>query len=172
MEWANGLRQFAAAMMPVVFSGAAVLAGLIIIASGILKMARLGDDQRSNSGGEASWGSVGFNLLVGALLLQFSSTMNDVSDLLFGTPIQDVRGVLAYVDSTGGRIGPWRTVLEAVLMWVVFLGWISAFRGFLKWNQAANGQSQGGDPFWQGLWHIIGGAAAINLGGIVNTFFR
>jgi hypothetical protein len=167
---AEGLRQFAAAMIPVIFTGASVLAGMIIIASSIRKMTRLGD--QGGGADQPTWGGVGFGLLIGALLLQFSSTMNDVSDLLFGTKIQDVRGVLAYVDTAGGKIGPWKVVLEAVLMWVVFLGWISAFRGFLKWNQAANGQSQGSDPFWAGLWHIIGGAAAINLGGIVNSFFR
>lgn len=171
MGAAAGLREFAVAMMPVIFSGVAVFAGLLIIASSIMKMTRLADERGGSE--QATWGGVGFGLLIGALLLQFSSTMNDVSDLLFGTKIQDVRGVLAYVDSKGTSIGAWRAVLEAVLMWVVFLGWISAFRGFLKWNQAANGQSQGGsDPFWAGLWHIIGGAAAINLGGIVNSFFR
>lgn len=170
MGAAAGLRDFAAAMMPVIFSGAAVFAGLLIIASSIKKMVTMGD--RSSSAEQATWGGIGFGLLIGALLLQFSSTMNDVSDLLFGTRIQDVRGVLAYVDSKGGSsLSAYRAVLEAVLMWVVFLGWISAFRGFIKWNQAANGQSSGPDPFWVGLWHIIGGAAAINLGGIVNSFF-
>lgn len=169
MGAAAGLRDFAAAMMPVIFSGASVFAGLLIIAMSIKKMVVIGDHR--HGGQEATWGGVGFGLLIGALLLQFSSTMNDVSGLLFGSQIQDVRGVLAYVDSKGTSISAYRTVLEAVLVWIVFLGWISAFRGFLKWNQAANGQSQGSDPFWAGLWHIIGGAAAINLGGIVNSFF-
>ena len=164
----EGLKQFAAAMIPVILTGASVLAGLWVIAMAIKKMTVIGDHR--HGGQDATWGGVGFSLLIGALLLQFSSTMNDVSELITGSQIQDVHGVLSYVDSKGSSFSAYHSVLEAVLIWIVFLGWISAFRGFLKWNQAANGQSQGSDPFWVGLWHIIGGALAINLGGIVNSF--
>lgn len=62
----------------------------------------------------------------------------------------------------------WTLLMNTCLVWVATIGCIGMFRGFLLWNKAGAGDSamgqSSGDYFWRGLWHIIGGAIAINIG--------
>lgn len=170
-----GVKAFASSFIPVIAGYASVLAGFVIIGSAISNFTKLGDGNYRGTESGVTWGSVGLRLLIGGMLLQLSTSMQGVSEMLFGLPIQDYRGVLAYANArSAGGPGPWAQVMEVALLWVVLLGWVAAFRGFLQWNTAASGGGgsggSAGDYFWKGLWHIIGGGVAINLSGAISSF--
>jgi hypothetical protein len=166
-----GLRTFAVSYIPPILTALSVLAGMALIFKAMFELAKAGDERSGQNDG--IWGRIGLRILIGAALLQFSSTMSEVVTLVFGAPPQNYRNAMAYIPISGANANYWRNVLDLVLTWVVIIGWISAFRGFLKWNSAASGApSSGGDPFWQGLWHILGGALAINIGGVFNAVLR
>lgn len=167
-----GLRAMASNLIPLITGALTVFVGLGIIGSAVMTLVRAGDP-RANQGQGSPWVKVFVKLLIGALLLQFGTTMQDMSQMLFGSQIQDYRGVLAYANVPSGA-GPWKNILEVCLLWVVMLGWVAAFRGFLQWNAAASGSGgsggSSGDGFWKGFWHIVGGAVAINMTGAMRAF--
>ena len=116
---------------------------------------------------------VAFKALIGALLMQLSTTMEWTVDLLFGEKATAVSSVVAYQGGGGGGGNFWNDVLQVCLLWVTLLGWAAAFRGLLAWNSASAGGYSGGnsgDLFWKGLWHLIGGALAVNIAGVVKMF--
>lgn len=169
MDFLEALRQTAANFVPFISGALPMVVGLFMVYSGVRTLS-LADDPRINHGEGGPWKKAGLKVLVGALLLRFSSTMQEVSETLFGSRIQDPRGVLAYMNLPQSG-GAWRMVLEVCLLWLVLIGWAAAFRGFLRWYASANGTAAGGeDPFWSGLWHIIGGAACINGTGAIQAF--
>ncbi|HWS26694.1 MAG TPA: hypothetical protein VN259_09020 [Xanthomonadales bacterium] len=168
-----GAQAFAENLIPFLVGAAAVVVGLVVIFSAIRNVYQMGATGRASaSGNEVGYGGVAMKLLVGGLLLRFAATLQDTSQLLFGVAIQSHHGVLAYAPLPA-QAGMWRQVLEVVLLWVVMIGWVGAFRGLMLWNSAANGGGSGGssgDLFWRGLWHLIGGATAVNLTGAVSAF--
>jgi len=55
----------------------------------------------------------------------------------------------------------------------VTLGWCFGLRGLLQWNKAVAGggsAGQNGDLMWAGLWHLLGGAAMVNIAAAVKSF--
>jgi hypothetical protein len=166
-----GARAFAEAFIPFLLTALSVVAGFFVIYSAIAAIFRKGGDGRSSSP-DVGWGSIAVRLLVGGLLLRFGATVEDLSVLITGETVQDYRGVLAY-SPIPASAGPWIQVFEVCLLWVVMLGWAGAFRGLLLFNKATNGGGGGGsagDLFWQGTWHLIGGALAVNMAGAINSF--
>lgn len=166
----TGFRALAENFVPFLLTGVTVLVGLLLIFAAIRKVFLLGKGQADRQ--QVSWGMVAGQLLLGGLMLRLGATMQDVSHLLFGSDIQDIRGVMAYAPLPA-QAGFWKQVLEVCLLWVVMLGWVGAFRGLLLWNKGVSGggNGQSGDYYWQGFWHVLGGAAAVNLSGAIQSFF-
>jgi len=169
----DGATNFAQAFIPFLVTAVAVIVGMFLIYSSILAIAVKGNTGRSMGGAqEVGWGSIALRLLIGGAMLRFGLTMQDLSMMLTGTNVQDYRGVLAYAPLPA-QAGMWIQVLEVCLLWVVMIGWAAAFRGLLLWSKATNGGGGGGsagDLFWQGTWHLIGGALAVNLTGAIQAF--
>lgn len=167
-----GFRALAENFVPLLLTSICVLAGMVLIYLAITKVYAMGKPGGYMQQREASWGGIAGQLLIGGLLLRMGATMQDFSQLLFGNDIQDIRGVMAYAPLPA-QAGFWKQVLEVCLLWVVMLGWCGAFRGLLLWNKAVAGgdSSNGGDYYWRGVWHIVGGAAAVNLTGLLQSFF-
>lgn len=166
-----GFRALAENFVPFLLTLVTVLAGLTLVFLAIRKAYRMGSSG-SHQAQQISWFGIAAQLLIGGLMLRLGATMQDMSQLLFGTDIQDIRGVMAYAPIPA-QATFWRQVLEVCLLWVVMLGWVGAFQGLLLWNKGANGgdSGQGGDYYWRGFWHILGGAAAVNLTGALQSFF-
>jgi len=166
-----GSRAFAENFVPFLLTAACVLAGLYIIFTGVQAIYRKAHERMLDAGRDVQWSGIAVRLLVGGLMLRLGSTVNDVAYLLTGTGIQDSSGVLAYMPLPQNN-NFWTGVFEVCLLWVVMLGWAGAFRGLLLWNKAADGGNSGGggDYFWQGFWHLVGGAAAVNLSGMIKAF--
>jgi len=168
-----GSRAFAENAINLLLPPLAVLIGLWVIYSAIRKLAEKGNPRQSMGGRDATWGGIGMQLLIGGLLLRFGATVEDISLLITGAEIQGYQGVMAYAPMPQGG-GAWQQVIEVCLLWVVMIGWAGAFRGLMLWNKAADGGGgggNGGDLFWQGTWHLIGGALAVNMTGAIRAFF-
>lgn len=169
----TGAKAFAEQLVPFLVGALSIVVGLAVIFSAIRNVYQKGANGRAaSSGNEIGYGGIAMKLLVGGLLLRFASTLQDTSKLLFGVGIQSYQGVLAYAPLPA-QAGLWKQVFEVCLLWVVMIGWIGAFRGLLLWNNAANGGGSGGssgDLFWRGLWHLVGGAAAVNMSGVIGSF--
>jgi hypothetical protein len=168
-----GMRAMAAAFVPFLLTSAVVAVGLVLIFLALRKMYMLTDmgGARGANGQEPGWGAIAGQLLIGGLMLRLGGTVQDMSNLLFGGDIQDISGVMAYAPLPA-QAGFWSQVLQVCLLWVVMLGWAGAFRGLLLWNQGVSGGHSGGngDYYWRGFWHLIGGAAAVNLTGMIKSF--
>lgn len=104
-------------------------------------------------------------LFIAACLISFSRSVGNTLDLLGGAG-SEVRAAVAYVAPTNGGGDIWSIALNAAFLWVAAIGAVGVFRGFLLWQDMANGENRngGGDLFWRGLWHILGGGVAINMG--------
>ncbi|MEJ8837586.1 hypothetical protein [Ramlibacter sp. AN1133] len=167
----NGFRALSDNLIPFLLTSASVVAGLVMIYTAIRKLYSLGKQGHYNAQGPTMFG-IGAQLLLGGLMLRLGATMQDVSVMLFGSQIQDIRGVMAYAPLPA-QAGFWKQVLEVVLLWVLMLGWMGAFQGLLLWHKGARGgdSGQSGDYYWRGFWHILGGAAAVNLTGMLQSFF-
>jgi hypothetical protein len=169
----DGATNFAKGFIPFLGTSLAVIAGIYLIYSAILALSLKGGSGRGGGGAqEVGWGSIAIRLLVGGALLRFGITMQDIVMMFTGGPIQDYRGVLAYAPLPA-QAGIWKQVLEVCLLWIVMLGWAGAFRGLLLWSKATYGSGGGGsagDLFWQGTWHLIGGALAVNMTGAIEAF--
>lgn len=169
----NGAKAFADALIPLLATGFAVVAGLVIIYTAIAALFRKGAEGRSAGSQDPGYGSIAFRLLIGGAFLRFAATVEDISILLTGSGVQDYRGVLAYSPLPSAGAGAWMQVFEVCLLWLVMIGWAGAFKGLLLWNKASNGGGGGGgagDLFWQGTWHLIGGALAVNIAGAIKSF--
>lgn len=170
----NGAKAFAEGFIPLLVTALAVVAGLVIIYTAIAALFRKGADRRSMQGAnESGYGSIAFRLLIGGAFLRFGATVEDISLLITGEAVQDYRGVLAYSPLPSAGAGAWMQVFEVCLLWLVMIGWAGAFKGLLLWNKASNGGGGGGgagDLFWQGTWHLIGGALAVNMAGAIKSF--
>ncbi|TXI24226.1 MAG: hypothetical protein E6Q67_03130 [Roseateles sp.] len=114
---------------------------------------------------------IGFVLtktFIGAMLLSFMRSVNmAASDLLAGAGA-DARTTLAYYAPANSGGGIWGLVLNVCFLWVGVMGACAIFRGLYKWHAAGSGKSQTrGDDFWSGLWHIVFGGIAVNMGRFV-----
>lgn len=168
----KGSEAFANAVIPLLVTAVSVVAGLYFVYSALVSVFRKGAEGRQMSGQEPGWGGIAFRLLLGGALLRFGATVEDLSVLITGAGIQDYRGVLAY-SPLPASAGPWKAVFEVCVLWIVMIGWVGAFKGLLLWGKASSGGGSGGgsgDLFWQGTWHLIGGALAVNLAGAIKSF--
>lgn len=146
---------------------ATVVAGPIPAATGLAFLFQAGlliyQGARSNRE-EISWGKVAGAVAVGVLLIQFARTMDNTTQLLSGHNVDtNYSSALAYIP-LANKSSFWKGVLDAIFAWIVAMGWIGGFRGLLLWKQASNGKSSRGDEFWRGCTHLLGAAAAVNIG--------
>lgn len=166
----TGTRTFVEAATPTV-SVMAAFAGLLCFVS----CGRMMFNQHDGAGrGEDRVGSkVAMRAFIGALLLQFQTTMTWMIDLLFGAPATSVSSVVAYSGGGSGGSNFWNDVLQICMLWVTLLGWLAAFRGLMAFNTASTGgpsSGNSGDLFWKGVWHLVGGALCVNIAGLVKMF--
>jgi len=161
----GGTTGFVNAAIPLIWL-IALLTGLVFLGRAAWMMTKASEREERVTGGKV----VG-NIVVGAMMLQFVTSMDNTIALLFGESV-DYRAAAAYATQAGIGSSFGKGMLEVCLLWVTFIGWLGAFKGFLLWKQAADGQGGGEtSPFWRGLTHLVGGAACINIGGLLKSFF-
>lgn len=153
----------AQAMFPML-SVISALVGLWMIGSAGLMLWRAGSDHpAARQSGLA--GPLLTKTIVGALLLQFARSIEMTRELMGGAGAEVRAGIVQAAGPSAGS-GFWGLVMSALFMWLTVIGTLSIFRGFYLWHKAGAGDNQGGggDHAWAGLWHVIAGAIAINIG--------
>ena len=163
----TNVNDFATALTPLL-GPIAFLAGIWILGRTLVGLTYAGRSQSvvTTGSGDVKTGALLLRVLFSSMLMSFGFFMGSTIDSLFGGKT-DYRAALSYAPvSQAQNSAYWTLVWGAIIAWVVLLGTVGMFRGLLLWNEAASGdgQSNGGDQFWQGFWHIAGGAASVNIG--------
>jgi hypothetical protein len=171
MNWQaflQGSEEFSKALISLLTAGACVLAAAWIAASGLRKLVAASKGQRQ---GQGTVGPVAINFFIAALMAQLSTVAGNTVELMFGSGISDPREALSYMPSQISGNQTLMMVVGVAVYWLAALGWVAVFRGLLLWNSLSEGASAGGrDLGWRGFWHILGGAALINIGGLAGSW--
>lgn len=160
----NNMKDFGEAFIPVV-SVLAFVAGVFLLGNTMLHVvnANRGQGALSHADGGVKTGAVLMRMGISACLISFSMYMSKTIETLFGQEV-DYRTALAYAPVAQMSSNPyWQLAWTVCVVWVVLIGVVGMFRGLLLWNSASTENQGGGDLFWRGLWHIVGGAAAVNI---------
>ncbi|MBF22295.1 hypothetical protein [Neopusillimonas maritima] len=171
MQWQAFLentQELAQAIITLLVSAASILVGLWIIATGLFKMVQYAQGQRQ---GQPTLAPIAINFVVGVLMLRLAMTAGDVVQMLFGTGIQAPMSAMQYMPEEISGSETMQQALQIGIWWVAAIGWVAVFRGLLLWNDLSKGQSGSENAGWRGLVHVLGGAAAINIGGLVQSLF-
>lgn len=114
---------------------------------------------------DVPFADVGISMLIGACLIQFSRSVNSTRELLGGAG-SEVRAAMTYMATGGGGSAFATLALNTALLWVGAIGAVGVFRGLLLWWEMGSGNNRGGggESFWRGLWHILGGGLCVNIG--------
>lgn len=107
----------------------------------------------------ASPQKIGSALIFGGILASSGFTQylaNDITTLS--------GGALGYIPPTPSDF--LTQVLTAIMTGIGAIGGVAIYRAALLFKSAADGDDaqRGGDPMWKGVWHVIGGACALNIG--------
>jgi len=137
-----------------------LLMGVWLMGSGLKKL--VADPAQR---GEVDLTSVAIRILMGGVLMQYATSVSWTRTLMGGAG-GEVRSAVLLAVSGSSTTSVVYQVFTASLLWVAAIGAFGMVRGFYLWAQIGNGESQSGgkDFFWSGLWHILGGALAINIG--------
>lgn len=137
-----------------------MVVGLILGLMGIMDIIKKGAS--GSHGQEKSWGGIAGRLIAASCLITLANKL----DMIVSTngSVEPVKQALAYAQGgVGGGGGPLSFVWAALSMWVVFIGTAGFMKGFVLFDKASQGGHESGDKVWAAVWHIIGGALAINL---------
>lgn len=157
----KNLMTFAESSIPAVY--------VVAWATGAVLMGQMGYRMAFNAGPQQSnpvtLGEVAARMFFAACFFVLPDLINSTAVLVLGKT-EDYRSALAVVPNLAGGNPFWGSVLQVCMAWTVLIGAVGVYRGFLLWNSSTSPSSSrsGGDVFWQGLWHIVGGAIAINIG--------
>jgi hypothetical protein len=140
------------------------LAGTALLLVGI---SRLTKRMEEGPRGPAGMGTVMTFVAAGALF-SFADSVGTFSSSLFGNAEVQTQAAISTTiikDATDRqRI---QVVIEAVMLFVMIVGYIAFIRGWFVLKAFADGQQ--GATVAQGLTFLLGGALAINLGELVNA---
>lgn len=158
----NALSAVAVAMGPLLTVVSGLMGTFLIIRAGFLMV-----NGREGRGvhDDVPVGQVLTYALIGGCLVQFARTLANTRELLAGAG-SEMRNVMAYVVGQAAPSPLYTAALQAAFLWVGVLGIIAVLRGFYIWRGLASGNnaSAQNDPFFSGLWHILGGGICVNVG--------
>lgn len=158
----NTLKTFAQEGTDFVFLASMVL-GVVLVFMGLVDFVKKGKGGAGGYGQEKGWGAIAGRVMAGSCLITLAQKLEMIIATNGNT--EPMKQALAYVQQTssGGGGGTLSFVWAAISAWVIFMGTVGFMRGFLLFNKASQGGQDSGDAFWRGLWHVIGGALAVNI---------
>lgn len=162
----QNMMAFLQASLPVVAAVSwATGVGLVGYVGYRMAFSRAPGGQGWGSGGPISPGAVAALLLLAGVFIELPAMVQSTAVTVLGGS-SSYRQALALVPQYSGGNAFWTLVLEVIVMWIVLIGAVASYRGVLLWVEMANGGGGGGkgDLFWRGLWHIVFGALAVNIG--------
>lgn len=165
MAFLNNMKDFGETLIPVV-TVAAFVTGLFLLGNTMIHVvnAHRGQGPLSHADGGVKVGPVLMRLVITACLISFGMYMTKTVETLFSSQVP-YRTALAYAPvAQMSNNAYWQLAWAVCIIWVVLIGVVGMFRGLLLWNDASTENQGNGDLFWRGMWHIVGGAAAVNIG--------
>ena len=144
---------------PMVFmlSVLSILIGIFMVARGLIKGAKFGQDPK------ASVPNIIANIVIGTILYTIGTSLNTIMATVFGdSNVWDssvVTNAIAY--DFGADTQPFQSAVYAALTFFQLVGFIAFIRGWLILRDAVEGSGQ--KTVSQGLTHIFGGVLAVNI---------
>ncbi len=148
--------------MLVLISGFGYLAGIILVMIGI---SRLLKTSQEGPRGPSGIGTI-FTFIVAGVLFSIDTLMRAATGSLFGFTTIDAFGIIA---TTGDILvdNHIQSVISSIVAFMILVGLIAFVRGIFILRDVAEGNGQA--SLMAALSHIIGGALAVNIGGVVNA---
>lgn len=170
MDWSTilaGTQELAIAVLGFMGKGVSVILGVYFIGSGLHKMYAHAKGHRQ---GEPTVGPVLINLAVGSLMIQFYKVVDMVIHTIFGESQTQPSAILQYMPQNLSSSVMLMNMVQAAALWVVMIGVVAICRGLILLNDLSNGHRAVQGAGWKATWHIIFGAAAVNIAGVVKWF--
>ena len=139
------------------------IAGLIFVFIGISRILK---SEQEGPRGPTGIGTLTTFLVAGALF-SLNSIVTYMNGTVFGNGAITSNGTLQYTAGLGGAEDHVHAVISAIVAFSMIIGWISLVRGIFIIRGVSEGNSQA--SMMAALTHLIGGALAINLGGVINA---
>lgn len=160
----TSIKDFASTLKPLIFV-LSLACGVFLLGNTFSQMvnAHRGQGSLAHGDGGVKVGPVAMRCGLASCMISFPFYYDTTLITLFGGAVSPDRA-LNYAPIAQMNSPQWTLAWGLVIAWVVGLGVVGMFRGLLLWNSAATESQGGGDYFWRGLWHIVGGAAAVNIG--------
>lgn len=138
--------------------------GLIFTVVGAIRLTK---HQQEGPRGPSGMGTLTTFIVAGALF-SLANMMGAFSQSLFGSSQTFTYAAVNFSGSVSATAETHiEVVTEAVLGFMMILGWISFARGWFILKAVADGGGQA--SLMAGITHIIGGALAVNLGHLINA---
>ena len=150
-------------MMEDMVGAFAYIFGLIFCVVGLVRLTK---HQQEGPRGPSGMGTLTTFLVAGALF-SIGGMMSSFSQSMFGQPNTYTYATVSFTGVTAAAKTHIEVVTEAVLGFMMILGWISFARGWFILKSVADGG--GNASLMAGVTHIVGGALAVNLGHLINA---
>src|SRR3546814_15860883 len=129
MDWAaflSNTKEFSEALIRLLATAACVLAGLWMIFSAFVKLIQHAQGLRH---GQPTAGPVAINLVIGALMLQLSSTAQSMVNMLFGTDMQAPSNAINYMPPEIAGSEVMQQAISVAVSWVTAIDRTSGLWG-------------------------------------------
>lgn len=150
--------------MSLVLSAFAYLGGILLI---IIAISRITRSYQEGARGPTGIGTI-MTLLAGGALLSSASMMAAFSNSIFGDSTSFTNPVFS--DELSAALGDSeekiKATIQALIAFIVIVGWIAFIRGWFVLKSVADGNSQ--VSMAQALTFLFGGALAVNIGNLIN----
>lgn len=142
------------------------VAGLALLMVGI---SRLLKTEQQGAQGPTGIGTF-MTFIVAGCLFSINSIIAYFTTTMFNEETIDTNGVLVYTEGLGGAANHVHAVISAIIAFSIVVGWVSLIRGFFILRGVSEGNSQA--SMMAAITHLVGGALAINLGGVIMAVQR
>jgi len=139
------------------------VAGIILVMVGV---SRLLKGEQEGPRGPAGIGTL-MTFLVAGCLFSLNNVIGALISSVFATSTITTSAALQYTAGLSGAEGHIHAVISAIVAFSLLLGWVSILKGLFQLKGVADGNQQ--SSVMSAVTHLIGGALAVNLGGIINA---
>lgn len=148
------------------FAAFGYVAGIVLLMIGI---SRLLKTEQQGAQGPTGIGTL-MTFIVAGCLFSINSIIAYFTATMFNDGTIDTNGALAYTEGLGGAANHVHAVISAIIAFSIVVGWVSLIRGFFILRGVSEGNSQA--SMMAAITHLVGGALAINLGGVIMAVQR
>lgn len=141
-----------------------IVAGVVLVFIGITRLMK---SSQEGAKGPAGIGTI-MTFIAGGALISFSPMISVFIESIFvGSSAQTYASLSYTAGMDEAAVARSNTVIAAIMRFILLLGLISIMRGIFIVRGVSEGTSQA--SMMAGITHIIGGALAVNLGGVLQA---